>query len=166
MNVAMLKWYDNIPYSSIYDETMIGYRDNVSKNASADNLKGYFSQTVNADSVITHICSLDGVSYAGTDGSVLKSPRTLSMSQTNYDAAKKLSEYQTTKCGLVDQSFDSFYTLSEKGKPLDITYAQANDARKTVLTSRPQKISLQKTQMNTAKTTTSIPVRIANGNSR
>ena len=163
MKVAMLKWYDNIPYSSGYDEMMIGYRDKVSKKVSPAKLKGLFSQTVDADSVITRICSLDGVSYAGTDGSLLKTPRTLSMSQKNYEAAKALSEYQMKKSGVSDNSADSFYTLTDKEKPTNITYAQANlsASGKLMPTPKLEKISLQKTVRNVGKPTVA-PIRVAN----
>ena len=162
MKVAMLKWYDNIPYSSGYDEIMIGYRDKVSKKVSPEKLKGLFSQTVDADSVVTRICSLDGVSYAGTDGSILKTPRTLSMSKKNYEAAKALSDYQMKKCGVSDNSADSFYTLTDKEKPTNVTYAQANlsASGKLIPTPKLEKVSLQKMLTDVGKQTVA-PIRVA-----
>lgn len=125
MNAAMLKWYDDIPYSSLYDASRLDYHSRMSHSNSGENLKTMFLRTVNADSVITRICALDGVSYAGTDGSVLKSPRTFSITSDMYTQAKRLCAYQASKCGRSDSSVSGMYVVSKNNERLDITYGQA-----------------------------------------
>ena len=123
MKSAMMKWYDNIPYSSLYDASMIEYCTNVSQKTSAPKLRQMFTQTVNADSVVSRVCSLDGVSYAGTDGSVLKTPRTLSMTAESYTQAEKFQKLQMSRCGRNDTSAANMFVAVD-GQPSEITFAK------------------------------------------
>lgn len=128
MESTMLKWYDDIPYSTQYDISSINYYANASQKKSGAALRQMFSQNVNADSVITRICALDGVSYAGTDGSVLKTPRTFSITLDAYSATRTISSYQASKCGRGDNSVSGMYIVLSDGQRLDMTYAQAEAA--------------------------------------
>ncbi|MCQ2966048.1 MAG: hypothetical protein MJ250_04830 [Alphaproteobacteria bacterium] len=131
MTETMLSWYDDIPYSTGYDQTMLEYEANISQQLKGDVLKHCFNEHIDADSVITKVCTQNGKPYAGTDGSILKTPRTLSLTIDMFDASVTIAKYQNNKSGTCDMSAVDMYIVNG-GKPMDQTFRQLiNAAEKT-----------------------------------
>ncbi|MCQ2913918.1 MAG: hypothetical protein MJ247_01830 [Alphaproteobacteria bacterium] len=127
MKETMLAWYDDIPYSSLYDQSMVDFYAAASKKLDKDVLPYAFTQSVNADSVVVNICKVNGESYAGTDGSILTQPRTLSLTPEMFVATQAIAAYQQEKCGKCDTSSNDMYVVYE-GKPTSITYTVLLDS--------------------------------------
>lgn len=126
MTETMLSWYDDIPYSTGYDMNLINYETAVSKQLKGDVLKHCFKEHIDADSVITKVCTQNGKPYAGTDGSILKTPRTLSLTFDMFDAAMSVAKYQYKKSGAYDMSAQDMYVVNGSTR-MDKTFRQLID---------------------------------------
>ena len=101
---TMLSWYDDKDYVSIYDETMA---------------EGH------AEALLSNTCQYKGVKYAGTDGSVLNTPRTAWLNVETRDKMANVSNRLVSKTlGFNgDESMDNFY-MRKDGKVSRQTYKQ------------------------------------------
>lgn len=122
---TMLSWYDDKNYVSIYDETMAeGHAEKVDE-ALGVSLLSHFSKTADVDALLSNTCQYKGVKYAGTDGSVLNTPRTAWLNVETRDKMANVSNRLVSKTlGFNgDESMDNFY-MRKDGKVSRQTYKQ------------------------------------------
>lgn len=122
---TMLSWYDDKNYVSIYDETMAeGHAEKVDEVLGVS-LLSRFSKTEDVDDLLANTCQYKGVKYAGTDGSVLNTPRTAWLNVETRDKMANVSNRLVSKTlGFNgDESMDNFY-MRKDGKVSRQTYKQ------------------------------------------
>ena len=122
---TMLSWYDDKNYVKIYDETMAeGHAEQVDGTLGIS-LLSHFSKTADADALLANTCQYKGVKYAGTDGSILNTPRTAWLNVETRDKMANVSNRLVSKTlGFNgDESMDNFY-MRKDGKVSKQTYKQ------------------------------------------
>ena len=122
---TMLSWYDDKNYVKIYDEDMAaGHAEKVDGRAGIS-LLSHFSKTADADALLAKTCQYKGVKYAGTDGSLLSTPRTAWLNVETRDKMANVSNRLVSKTlGFNgDTSMDNFY-MRKDGKVSRQTYKQ------------------------------------------
>ena len=122
---TMLSWYDDKSYVAIYDDDMVaGHAAKVDEQVGLA-LLSHFSKTTDAGAVLAGACQWKGVKYAGTDGSLLNTPRTAWL---NVDARDKMSRVHNRLVSKTmgfngDNSMDNFY-MRKDGVVSKQTYKQ------------------------------------------
>ncbi|HBO58881.1 MAG TPA: hypothetical protein DD624_03100 [Alphaproteobacteria bacterium] len=122
---TMLSWYDDKNYVKTYDEDMaVGHAEKVDE-ALGVSLLSHFSKTADADALLANACQYKGVKYAGTDGSILNTPRTAWLNVETRDKMSKVHNRLVSKTlGFNgDESVDNFY-MRKDGKVSKQTYKQ------------------------------------------
>lgn len=113
---TMLSWYDDKDYVAMYDADFVEYHKSMAEQETGAHLLSAFTKTHNADKVLAAVCQWKGRAYAGTDGTLLKTPRTAWLSAENNAAMARASRMISRKTnGLkADKSADNFYALNGK----------------------------------------------------
>ncbi|MCQ2966286.1 MAG: hypothetical protein MJ250_06075 [Alphaproteobacteria bacterium] len=119
MKNTMLAWYKDKGYVKSYDATVVNFYANLISKAPSDLVFKMATKEQNADSVITKVCNMDGVSYAGTDGKLLKTPETFYLEQDVYNCTEQLTMGMYNRVGRVDYSAWDMYVVNKKGVTLD-----------------------------------------------
>lgn len=122
---TMLSWYDDKNYVTLYDNSMVaGYAETVDERMGIS-LLSHFSHAADADAVLAGACQWKGVKYAGTDGSLLNTPRTAWL---NVEVRDKMSRVHNRLVSKTlgfngDDSADNFY-MRKNGVVSKQTYKQ------------------------------------------
>ncbi len=122
---AMLSWFDDKDYVEQYDDKVVSAWEDVMKKDSLPALKKYSVKKFNADSLLQTVCLWDGCAYAGTDGALLKTPRTAYLCEGVFKRVKEAGDVLRGKtAGAVsDNSAENFF-VSKYGRVENKTYRQ------------------------------------------
>ncbi len=125
LKAAMLSWFDDKDYVEQYDDKVVSAWEDVMKKDSLPALKKYSAKKFNADSLLQTVCLWDGCAYAGTDGALLKTPRTAYLDAAVFNRVKKAGDVLRGKtAGAVsDNSAENFFE-SKYGRVERRTYRQ------------------------------------------
>ncbi len=113
---TMLSWYDDKSYVAMYDADFVEYHKAVAEQETGAVLQSAFTKTRDAGKVLAAVCQWKGRAYAGTDGALLKTPRTAWLGAKDNAAMARVSRMISFKTnGLkADKSADNFYALNGK----------------------------------------------------
>ena len=113
---TMLSWDDDKSYVAMYDADFVEFHKSVAEQETGAGLLSAFTKTRDAGKVLAAVCQWKGRAYAGTDGTLLKTPRTAWLSAEDNAAMARTSRTISFKTkGLkTDKSADNFYALNGK----------------------------------------------------
>lgn len=122
---TMLSWYDDKSYVTIYDNTLAAEHAGEVEGTLGVSLLSHFSKKADVNALLANTCQYKGVKYAGTDGSILNTPRTAWL---NVEVRDKMSEVHNRLVSKTlgfngDESVDNFY-MRKDGKVSKQTYKQ------------------------------------------
>ena len=123
MKETMLAWYKNRKYVKEYDQFMLQFHKTWVEKASDNLMKDAFLKTILPDSLMKHVCTVDGKPYAGTDGSILQTSETAYLDAYICRQASTIGE-KAAKRGNIDTSVDMFYPLEFDGSVSKKTFGQ------------------------------------------
>lgn len=129
MKETMLAWYKDKDYVRLYDESMAQFHAKIVTSAPDALMKDCFKQTMSADSLLKYVCTVSGKPYAGTDGSILKTPQTAYLASDIYQYASEISNAVETRTGRRDDSADGFYILNAGSSVSQKTYGQQKEEK-------------------------------------
>ncbi|MCQ2914637.1 MAG: hypothetical protein MJ247_05525 [Alphaproteobacteria bacterium] len=130
MKNTALAWYSDVNYVKNYDKSLIAEYKSAISEEDETTLGQIGIDTHNADSVVTKILNMNGVSYAGTDGSILKTSQTNYLTQDSYNDVCKINSNLLTVSGNCDSSSDNMYVANSNDKILNVTYSDWNNLSK------------------------------------
>lgn len=122
---TMLSWYDDKNYVAIYDEYMAAEHAEKVGETPGILLLSRFSKACDANAVLAGACRYKGVKYAGTDGSLLNTPRTAWLNVETRDKMSRVHNRLVSKTSGFngDDSADNFY-MCKDGVVSKQTYKQ------------------------------------------
>ena len=128
---TMLSWYDDKNYVAMYDADFVEYHKTVAEQETGAGLLSAFTKTRDAGKVLTAVCQWKGRAYAGTDGALLKTPRTAWLSVEDNAAMARTSRLINAKTkGLkADKSADNFYALNGRTVSVSTFKQSSGDSR-------------------------------------
>lgn len=124
MKDTMLSWYQNKDYAKLYDRSLVDFNARIVIAAPEDIAADCFKKTMSADTLVKYVCTMAGKPYAGTDGSILKTPETAYLAPDIYEDAALVGRVAEIRTGKKDTSMDALYVLNEDGSVSKKTYGQ------------------------------------------
>lgn len=118
---ATLAWYDDKSYVRLYENQYASALKNTLQAVSPEQLALMATRSIPADSIVSQICRMDGVSYFGKDGSVLETPETYYIRSGTLSKLEEVDKKFREKTGKVlgkersDSSHLTFYVVPAIG---------------------------------------------------